>query len=375
MKNSSYTVFIMSGTNEAKYLTTRRNYNETKEAYIKRISENKIIDFICWSKINEKTEFLETGGSGVITKAKWIEKNITVVLKTVVVSEETNSDNDEFIKEIKAFHNIGLVHSNITNEENKEKESLVGYENVIKFFGVSSDESELYLILEYADLGNLRYYLSKNTINWEQKVNIARQITCGLYFLHKNKILHRDLHTKNVVIQKDGNGVKAIITDFGLSKVLSRNSKSNQKITGCLPFVDPEILDHNAIPDYKSDIYGLGVILWEITSNGRPPFGKCNSVLAFSIEIIKGVRETPINGSTISYVKLYTDCWDGNPKLRPEIEQVYKLIQQEDIISGEIWKDSSQSCISDADTDQIILSEKNEKNEKSEKYVSFELIV
>lgn len=267
-------------------------------------------------------------------------------------------------EQIKAFHNIGLVHSNITNEENKEKESLVGYENVIKFFGVSSDESELYLILEYADLGNLRYYLSKNTINWEQKVNIARQITCGLYFLHKNKILHRDLHTKNVVIQKDGNGVKAIITDFGLSKVLSRNSKSNQKITGCLPFVDPEILDHNAIPDYKSDIYGLGVILWEITSNGRPPFGKCNSVLAFSIEIIKGVRETPINGSTISYVKLYTDCWDGNPKLRPEIEQVYKLIQQEDIISGEIWKDSSQSCISDADTDQIILSEKNEKNEK-----------
>ncbi|CAG8784966.1 7433_t:CDS:1, partial [Cetraspora pellucida] len=73
-------------------------YNETKEAYIERISNEKIIDFICWNKIDER-EFLETGGSGVIIKAELIENNLTVVLKTVAISEETNSDNDEFIKE------------------------------------------------------------------------------------------------------------------------------------------------------------------------------------------------------------------------------------------------------------------------------------
>ncbi|CAG8487500.1 16555_t:CDS:2 [Racocetra persica] len=355
----------MSGNENSKYLTTKRDYNETVKAYIERISKNKIINFICWTEIDEKLEYIDTGGSGVITKAKWIEKNITVVLKAVGVCEETNSDNNEFIKEIKAFHNIGLVHSSITIEKNKEKTSLVGYKNVIKFFGVSSDESVLYLILEYADLGNLRYYLSKNTINWEQKVDIARQVTDGLYFLHKNEILHRDLHTKNVVIQKDGDGVRVIITDFGRSKVLPRNSKSNQEIGGCVPFVAPEILNHNAAPDFKSDIYSLGVVMWEITSNGRPPFKKCNinatrvALLQLSLKIIEGTRENPIIGTTISYVKLYTSCWDGNSELRPEIEEVYKSLHQEEIISGEKWKDSSQSCISDTDIGQIKSSEKN----------------
>ncbi|CAG8814279.1 4383_t:CDS:2, partial [Racocetra persica] len=317
----------------AEYLTTRRAYDETKKAYIERISQNKIINFIPWNEIDEKIEFVDAGGSGIITKAKWIKENITVALKTVAVSEETDSDNDEFIKEqIKAFHNIGLVLSSKTNEENKEKTSHIGYEN-------------------YAELGCLRNFLIKNTTNWEQKVNIARQITCGLYFLHTNEILHRDLHTKNVVIKKDGDGVRAIITDFGLSKVLPRNSKSNQRIGGCAPFVAPEVLNNIAAYDYKSDIYSLGVVLWEITSNGRPPFEKVESNLKIAIQTMKGIREQPINESTDSYVKLYTNCWDGDPKLRPEINQVYESIRQEDIISGEEWKDLPQSCDSSQSND------------------------
>ncbi|CAG8848728.1 31738_t:CDS:1, partial [Racocetra persica] len=151
-------------------------------------------------------------------------------------------------------------------------------------------------------------------------------------------------HTKNVVIKEDGDGVRAIITDFGLSKVLPRNSKSDQKIGGCAPFIDPMILDCNATHDYKSDIYSLGVILWEITSNGRPPLEKFETDLRIAYQTVKGTREKPINESTASYVKLYTDCWNGDPKLRPEINQVYESIHQEDIISGEEWKDLPQSC-------------------------------
>ncbi|CAG8702604.1 4266_t:CDS:2, partial [Cetraspora pellucida] len=154
-------------------------------------------------------------------------------------------------------------------------------------------------------------------------------------------------HTKNVVIQKDGDIVKAIITDFGLSKVLPRNSISNQILTGCVPFVDPKILkDPNATPDKSSDIYSLGVVMWEITSNGRPPFAEWN-LISISIQIMNGKRETPINGTTNSYIGLYTNCWDENPKLRPKIEQVKELIHQEEIISGE-------KCISDTDIGQIL---------------------
>ncbi|CAG8738510.1 32513_t:CDS:2 [Gigaspora margarita] len=308
-----------------RFLSTKRKSNETKEEYIERISKNKIINFIHWDKF-ENVEFLAYGGAAIIKKAEWIEKNVTVVLKAMAVIDNTDSDNDEFIKEIKAFHNIGLVYSSKANEENKEKMTLVGYEN-------------------YADLGNLRYYLSQNTLNWEQKISIARQITCGLYFLHKNEMLHRDFHTKNVVIQKNGGDIKAIITDFGLSKVLPRNSKSNQSIAGCVAFVDPKLLNNSEdTADYKSDIYSLGVVLWEITSDGRPPFDNCSRFqIAYQIAI--GEREKPIEGSTISYVELYTDCWNNNPDSRPEIGLVYKLIHSEDIITGERWKQSPQCNI------------------------------
>ncbi|CAG8458100.1 13132_t:CDS:2 [Cetraspora pellucida] len=275
------------------YLTTRREFNETKKAYIKRISENNIINFIHWTEIDEKIEFVDVGGSGVIAKAKWIKKNIIVALKSVAIYEETNSDNDEFIKE--AFHNIGLVLSSITDEENKEKSSPVGYKN----------------------------------------------------------------HTKNVVIQKDDNVIRAIITDFGLSKVLPRNSKSNQKLAGCVPFVDPKILkDPNETPDKSSDIYSLGVVLWEITSNGRPPFDNCNLV-SISLQIMNGKREAPINGTTNSYIELYTNCWDENPESRPEIERVNELIHQEKIISGE-------KCISDTEIGQMPYRKKKSNKINSE---------
>ncbi|RIB27969.1 kinase-like domain-containing protein [Gigaspora rosea] len=146
-------------------------------------------------------------------------------------------------------------------------------------------------------------------------------------------------------------GIIAIIIDFGLSKVLPRNSNSNQLIIGSIPFLDPEKLsDGNYALNYKSDIYSLGVILWEITSNGRPPFNNINySLSIIAINIISGVREKPIKGSTISFIGLYTDFWNGNPKFRPEIKNVYKLIHQKDMIYGEKWNRTSKINVSDID--------------------------
>ncbi|CAG8510032.1 37000_t:CDS:2 [Gigaspora margarita] len=269
------------------YKKIKLNRNETIRTHIEKICKNDIMNFISWNKINNRDHF-DIGASGIIYKAKWTERDIVIALKAVPVSVETDTDNDEFVKEIKAFHKIGLIHSN------NEAIPPVGYENVVKFLGVSSDESELYLVFEYADLGNMRHYLGQNTLNWEQKVNLARQIICGLYFLHENEILHRDLHTQNVVIKMDKSfkdGTRAIIIDFGLSKVLS-------------PIAN---------------------------------------------KIISGAREKPINGTTISFVELYTDCWDGNPNFRPDIKIIYKLMYQKDMIYGEKWKQNPKIYVSDMD--------------------------
>ncbi|KAF0442319.1 kinase-like protein [Gigaspora margarita] len=384
--------------NSSKYLSIR---NESQEAYLERICKRGIINNFCWDEF-EIIERLHIGCSGDVLKAKWKKCDIIIVLKTVAYLEEADSDdqkfiennqeftyNQEFSKEIKAFHEIEQV---MLNKENKEKPPI-GFKNVIKFFGATKhcNKSEHYLVLEYADLGDLRHYLNHNNLDWEQKIDIARQIVCGLFFLHENEILHRDLHTKNVVIKKSDesfkSGIRAIITDFGLSKVLPRNSTSNQLIGGVIPFIDPKILNNKELkPDRRSDIYSLGVILWEITSNGRQPFQKhpraIISLELFSIELIRGEREKPIAGSKASYVGLYTDCWNGNPDFRPDIKKVYELIHEDNIISGEEWQQPIElqqnklnefvydeytdiDITSDEELPQIIISESESFENKS----------
>ncbi|RIB07304.1 kinase-like domain-containing protein [Gigaspora rosea] len=72
--------------------------------------------------------------------------------------------------------------------------------------------------------------------------------------------------------------------------------------------------------DKRSDIYSLGVIFWEISS-GKPPFER-HSHLDVIVKIMKKERELPVQNTPVLYKKLYTKCWDHDPKKRPEIESV-----------------------------------------------------
>ncbi|CAG8697287.1 4084_t:CDS:2 [Cetraspora pellucida] len=319
--------------------------NETNLEYLKRISEHGLVDNLDWNEF-EDIQHLCAGTSGEVKRAKWKVRNIEVVLKKVAIAimNATESDNQEFIKEIKAFHAI-------------KKKILKGHENIIQFLGVSKHcvELELYLVLEYADHNDLRCYLGENRLlEWKQKIDIARQVVRGLHFLHEIGILHRDFHTKNVVVKNVKNDkrfehdIRVLITDFGLSKVLPRNSKSNQKMGGMVPFIDPHILcNATTMFDHKSDIYSLGVVLWEITSKGQRPFNtdiRAFSNVLLANDIVHGKRENPIPGSNAFYVELYTACWNGNPELRPEIKKIFELIHQDNMISDEPWKPLNEIC-------------------------------
>ncbi|KAF0506307.1 kinase-like domain-containing protein [Gigaspora margarita] len=319
---------------------------ESRKTWIDMMIKNNNINSINYSEFDHKNSIcLATGSSGVIRKTLWKTKERYVVLKQVLSYSIRMEpfEHEELVKEIKAFYSI----KNYINDTD--------HKHVIEFCGISSRASkdlqeEFFLILEYADKGDLQDYLIQNCLEWEHKVIIARHITCGLRFLHKNKILHRDLHTGNVVIKSDNCkfGFRAIITDFGLSRVVSRHSISNQHVKGRTKFTDPIILNRlcetfGEIYSYSSDIYSLGVIMWEISRNDQgiqrmPEGNKCVEAL----RIIGGKREEPVAGSTQSYVEIYKECWDGNPEKRPDINRVYELIHKDDVISGKEWKDTTK---------------------------------
>ncbi|CAI2186978.1 223_t:CDS:2 [Funneliformis geosporum] len=182
--------------------------------------------------------------------------------------------------------------------------------------------------MEYADGGSLRNYLKENFDNliWEDKYNFAHQLACAVSFLHEEGIVHRDLHSGNILIRQ---GVVKL-ADFGLSKRI--DAATNQSKTfGVIPYVDPKVFnkrrnDNTSTPfklNEKSDVYSVGVLLWEISS-GHPPFFIKDEEydLGLAIEIFGGLREKIIPGTPEDYVNIYTACWDNDPDNRPSMNQV-----------------------------------------------------
>ncbi|CAB5366780.1 unnamed protein product [Rhizophagus irregularis] len=146
-------------------------------------------------------EPLDAGRFGIISKAIWTKTNNYVVCKKLTNTTYIKNDLlDAFIHELKMHMHLDYS------------------ERIIRCFGISLDPktNEYLLIMQYANSGDLQNYLKNNfkNLTWNDKEKLAFQIADGLNYLHYENILHRDLHSKNIVIHESN----AKITDFGISK-------------------------------------------------------------------------------------------------------------------------------------------------------------
>ncbi|KAF0405445.1 kinase-like protein [Gigaspora margarita] len=205
----------------------------------------------------------------------------------------------DFIKDIKKYQKVEL------------------HDNILKFIGIFKQSvDEVGYFSEYASDGTLHQYLNQNfcLINWEDRLHLAKQLVNAIKLLHENDIIHMNLNSENIFIH-NGN-VKVNVFEC-----------QNKK------FKFPQYVDPQFLQNYKtynlnrsSDIYSIGVLLWEISSctilfELELP---CNSSLLDAI--IQGKRESVVFGTPKVYAAIYTKCWEHEQYLRPTIQDVYKAL-------------------------------------------------
>ncbi|MBP6918611.1 MAG: protein kinase [Legionellaceae bacterium] len=254
-------------------------------------------------EIDDSTQ-LGAGGYGRVFKGTWGATDVAIKRsKTTVLSEQSLKDLQE-----EARKHYALTHPNI-----------------VILYGVSWGPGHYCLVMARMSC-SLRDLLSSNTpLSPKQVYRIARGTIEGICYLHANGIIHRDLTSFNILIDRE-KGVHPCITDFGLSKMQSETAQQTPEVTagsfvveGSPRWMAPEIMK-NLPCSTLSDIYSFGVILWELFAR-KLPFSDADNQ-----EIIRRVRRgerEPIPEETpITYAKLIRVCEQQNPTKRPQTAQL-----------------------------------------------------
>ena len=212
------------------------------------------------------------GNGGMATVYKATDKVLKRYVAVKILRDEFTTD-EEFIKrfEVEAQSAARLTHSNI-----------------VSIFDVGVDENLYYIVMELIQGKTLKEIIieEKGPLPWKWSVNVAMQIASALEMAHKNNIVHRDIKPHNIIITEDG---VAKVTDFGIAKAVSNSTITAFGTTiGSVHYFSPEHA-RGGYTDAKSDLYSLGVVMYEMVT-GRVPFDADTPVSV----ALKHMQEDPV---------------------------------------------------------------------------------
>ncbi len=156
-------------------------------------------------------------------------------------------------------------------KEGKIIAQLSSHPDIVTIFDIGFSESNYYMAMEYVSGPNLKDLIQKKA-HIEQPLNIIKQIASALGYAHRRGFIHRDVKPANILFKEDGT---ATLTDFGIAKALSSNTQLTKVgyTVGTAEYMSPEQAVGRGI-DSRSDIYSLGVVLYELLSGKKPFVGE-----------------------------------------------------------------------------------------------------
>ena len=287
----------------------------------------------------EILEKIGNGGMSDVYKAKCHKLNRYVAIK---VLKQEFSENANFVSKfrIEAQAAAGLMHPNIVNVYD------VGEENGI-----------YYIVMELVEGITLKKYIEKKArLSYKEAVSIAIQVSMGIEAAHRNHIIHRDIKPQNIIISRDG---KVKVTDFGIAKAATSNTITSN-VMGSVHYTSPEQA-RGGYSDEKSDIYSLGITLFEMLT-GRLPFTG-ETTVAIAIKQIQDEMPSPreyVPEVPYSVEQIVLKCCQKSPDRRYQnvadliTDLKQSLVDPEgDFVSGTEQVEGDTKDLSDQDIVQI----------------------
>lgn len=167
----------------------------------------------------------------------------------------------------------------------------LSHPNIVSIYDVGKEDDMHYIVMEYVNGITLKDYIVQNgALDWKEAVNVVIQICSAIEHAHKNHIVHRDIKPHNILLTKDG---IAKVTDFGIARAVTSSTITVAGSTiGSVHYFSPEQA-RGGFSDEKSDLYSLGIVLYELVT-GRLPFNG-ESPVAIALKHIQDMPEEPSN--------------------------------------------------------------------------------
>ncbi len=243
----------------------------------------------------EILELIGSGGMADVYKAKCHKLNRFVAIK--VLKSEFSSDSS-FVSKFKAEAQsaAGLMHPNIVN-----------------VYDVGEENRMYYFFMELVEGITLKHYIEKKIrLTAKEAISIAIQVSMGIEAAHNNGIIHRDIKPQNIIISKEG---KVKVADFGIAKAATSNTVTSHAM-GSVHYTSPEQA-RGGYSDAKSDIYSIGITLFEMIT-GHVPFDG-ETTVAVAIKHIQEEMPSPrvyVPDVPISVEQIIAKCCQKNPDRR-----------------------------------------------------------
>ena len=218
----------------------------------------------------EILEVIGTGGMAVVYKARCHRLNRLVAVKIL---------KDDYCQDEEFRHRF--------HAESQAVASM-SHPNIVSVYDVSTSEEADYIVMELIDGISLKQYMEKKgVLNWKETLHFAIQIGKALEHAHSRGVVHRDIKPHNVMVLKNGS-VK--VADFGIARLMSKGNTLTKEALGSVHYISPEQAKGGRV-DNRSDIYSLGVVMYEMMT-GRPPYDG-ESPVAVAIKHINGGAAMP----------------------------------------------------------------------------------